>query len=80
MAILDGVQLTPELEAICAPGGWELLEWDLSDLDAHLRDSYMAHTFQLTDGRKLILVPVGQDPTERLFAVARLIDYMGRRK
>ncbi|MEU6702565.1 hypothetical protein [Streptomyces wuyuanensis] len=53
-------------------------EWDTTVLPKEQRASYMGHLFRLTDGRNILVVPVGQDPVERLVAVNKLVDYVGR--
>ncbi|MFI2367265.1 hypothetical protein [Streptomyces sp. NPDC018833] len=51
-------------------------EWDMAGVDDNLRASYMAHMFVTNDDRNIIVVPVGQDPRERLVAVAKLVEHL----
>ena len=52
-------------------------EWDTSTLDEKLRDKYLAHYTEHKDGTRLLVVPLGQDPTVRLAAVRTLLAHEG---
>lgn len=61
------------LRAILAEHGVEMEEWDTASLDPKLRRSFAAFAMLHKDGSRLVVVPKGQDPIERLAAVAELI-------
>ncbi|MGW3200684.1 hypothetical protein ACWDBD_40195 [Streptomyces sp. NPDC001118] len=48
-------------------------EWDLANLDAKFRGKFVAFAALTDDGRRVVVVPKGQDPVERLAAVAELV-------
>lgn len=52
-------------------------EWDTSTLEEKLRDKYLAHYLERKDGTRLLVVPLGQDPTVRLAAVRTLLAHEG---
>ncbi len=55
----------------------QVVEWDASTLGEGLRDKFYAHYLHLKDGRRLLVVPVGQDPAERLHAARTLLSSQG---
>lgn len=61
------------LRAILAEHGVEMEEWDTASLDPKLRRSFAAFAMLHKDGSRLVVVPKGQDPIERLAAVAELV-------
>lgn len=65
------------LRAILAEHGVEMEEWDTASLDPKLRRSFAAFAMLHKDGSRLVVVPQGQDPIERLAAVAELIRDIG---
>jgi hypothetical protein len=62
------------LRAIIAEHDLQVEEWDLADLDAKWRNKFMAFTALLDDGRRILVVPQGQDPIKRVNAVAALVN------
>jgi hypothetical protein len=64
------------LAAILAEHDLQIEEWDTATLDPKLRGQLMAvHDPTLGNGRTIV-VPTGQDPIERLNAVARAVSNM----
>jgi hypothetical protein len=65
---------TEAFEALVAEHpGLQVEEWDTSTLDEGLRDGFLGHYLEEKGGRRLLVVPAGQDPTERLAAVRALL-------
>ena len=62
------------LAAIIAEQSLHVEEWDIANLDAKWRDTFIASAAATTDGQRIIVVPQGQDPIERLAAVAGLLN------
>ncbi|MDX2839488.1 hypothetical protein PV377_10945 [Streptomyces ipomoeae] len=52
-------------------------EWDTSTLDENLRNKFYAFYLQLKDGTRILVVPAGQDPVQRLHAVRALLAHQG---
>ncbi|PKT67557.1 hypothetical protein CW362_39790 [Streptomyces populi] len=52
-------------------------EWDIANLDAKWRDKFVAFAALLDDGRRVVVVPLGQDPVRRLGAVVELLGKTG---
>lgn len=67
---------TEAFEALVAEHGFQVEEWDTDDLDGKLRDKFFAFYLETAD-RKVIVVPVGQDPAHRLAAVRALLAHPG---
>ena len=61
------------LRAIVAEHHLHVEEWDLANLDAKFRDKFVAFAALTGDGQRAIVVPKGQNPIERLAAVAELV-------
>lgn len=61
------------LAAILAEHDVQMEEWDTGSLDPKLRDRFVAFAMLHKDGSRLVVVPEGQNPIERLAAVAELI-------
>ncbi|MBP0456487.1 hypothetical protein [Streptomyces montanisoli] len=55
----------------------QVVEWDTSTLAEDLRGKFYAHYLQLKDGRRILVVPAGQDPAFRLHAVRALLTHQG---
>lgn len=62
------------LQAILAEHDVQMEEWDTESLDPKLRDKFVAFAMLTKDGRRLIVVPQGQGPVERVNAVAALVN------
>lgn len=63
-------------QTLVAEHGLQIEEWDTSTLDEGLRHKFRAF-YAETAERKVIVVPTGQDPAERLHAVRLLLPHMG---
>ena len=63
------------LRAIVAEHNLHVEEWDTATLDPKLRDQFVA-AWDQTEGERVIVVPLGQDPIQRLQAVATLVRQM----
>lgn len=61
------------LQAILSEHDVQMEEWDTKSLDPKMRRSFVAFAMLHKDGSRLVVVPVGQSPIERLAAVAELI-------
>ncbi|MEH0423159.1 hypothetical protein [Streptomyces sp. B21-083] len=77
-AVVDGVQVpvaSPAaiFEALATEYRLQVEEWDTSTLDESLRDKFYAYYLELKDGLRIIVVPTGQDPGQRLWAVRALL-------
>lgn len=64
---------TAMLRAVVAEHHLIIEEWDPSCLEPRLRAEYMGHRVTDEFGGRLIVVPMGQSPTERLQAVVSLV-------
>nr|WSY53831.1 hypothetical protein OG999_29430 [Streptomyces sp. NBC_00886] len=64
------------LRAIVAEHNLHVVEWDMSALPADSRDGFLAHYLE-TDGRRILVVPAGQDPIVRMNAVCTLLTHQG---
>ena len=64
---------TETLNALVAEHGLQLEEWDTTTLDPKLRERFMAAWDQTEGDGRVIVVPSGQDPSERLHAVRALL-------
>lgn len=67
---------TEAFEALVAEHQLHVEEWDTNTLDEDLRDKFFALYIE-SHGRKVIVVPIGQDPAHRLAAVRSLLDHLG---
>jgi hypothetical protein len=76
MAALREPTATEALDALAAEHQLRVEEWDTSTLDESLRDKLMAF-YGETDGNRIVVVPKGQDPVERLHAVRTLLTHLG---
>jgi hypothetical protein len=63
---------TEAFEALVAEHQLHVEEWDTSTLDEDLRDKFFALYIE-SRGRKIVAVPIGQDPAHRLAAVRALL-------
>jgi hypothetical protein len=77
MAALAEPTPTEALQAIAAEHSLQVEEWDDRGLDESLRGKLLAHYFEHKDGRRILVVRKGQDPTERLHAVRALLHHQG---
>lgn len=64
-------------EALVAEHGLQVEEWDTDTLDKKYRDKFMAFYLEHKDGTRIVVVPIGQDPAERLRAVRALLTHQG---
>lgn len=71
--LADEQEARETLQVLLAEHGLRVEEWDLSTVDAKLRDCITAVHDPITGGGNVIVVPAGQDPIERLTAVRDLI-------
>jgi hypothetical protein len=76
-AVVDWVQVpvaspAAAFQALVTEYGLQVEEWDTVTLDPKLRDKFMAFYLE-TDGKRILVVPVGQDPAERLHALRSLL-------
>jgi hypothetical protein len=62
------------LRAIVAEHELKIEEWDTATLDPKLRRGFVAFAMLHKDGSRLIVVPQGQDPIERVNAIAGLVN------
>lgn len=60
------------VEAFAAEYGLQVEEWDTATLAENIRDKFMAAYFEI-DGKRILVVPAGQDPAERLHAARELV-------
>lgn len=60
------------VEAFAAEHGLQVEEWDTAALAENIRDKFMAAYFEI-DGKRILVVPAGQDPAERLHAARELV-------
>ncbi|MFE9098265.1 DUF6907 domain-containing protein [Streptomyces sp. NPDC007264] len=65
------------LDALTTEYNLQLVEWDTTSLDEYLRDKFYAHYLALRDGRRLVVVPAGQNPDVRVNVVRSLITHLG---
>ncbi|MFF3689926.1 DUF6907 domain-containing protein [Streptomyces sp. NPDC002187] len=65
------------LHALATEYNLQLVEWDTTRLDEYLRDKFHAHYIALRDGRRLVVVPAGQNPDVRVDVVRGLITHLG---
>lgn len=69
---------TEALKALAADHpGIQFEEWDTATLDEPLRGRFLAHYLEHKDGTRILVVPLGQDPTVRLAAVRTLLNHQG---
>ncbi|MGV4890379.1 hypothetical protein ACSR0Z_27945 [Streptomyces viridosporus] len=62
------------LRAIIAEHQLHLEEWDVANLAPEYRDKFIAFAALTGDGQRIVVVPAGQDPIERVNAVAHLVN------
>ncbi|PWJ02420.1 hypothetical protein DKG34_38765 [Streptomyces sp. NWU49] len=62
------------LRAIVTEHQLHLEEWDVANLAPEYHDKFIAFAALTDDGRRIIVVPMGQDPIERVNAVAHLVN------
>lgn len=75
--LADEHEARETLQALLTEHGLRVEEWDTATLDWRLRDSIRA-VYDPTEGDgRVVIVPAGQDPIERLAAVRRLIAGLG---
>ncbi|MDX2696842.1 hypothetical protein [Streptomyces ipomoeae] len=60
-------------QALTAEHNLRVEEWDTTTLDENLRDKFYAFYLQLKDGTRILVVPTGQDPAQRLHAARALL-------
>ena len=58
-------------QALTARYRLQVEEWDTATLAENIRDKFMAAYFEI-DGKRILVVPAGQDPAERLHAAREL--------
>jgi hypothetical protein len=75
--LADEQEARDTLAALVAEQDVELEEWDTATLDPKLRSKFVAFAMVREDGLRLVVVPAGQDPIERLSAVRSLIAGLG---
>lgn len=63
-------------EALVAEHNLTVEEWDTTTLDNDLRDKFYAIYIEKR-GRKILAVPIGQDPTHRLAALRAVLAHQG---
>ena len=68
---------TEAFKALTAEHHIQVEEWDTATLDEKLRDKYLAHYTEHKDGTRLLVVPAGQDPAQRLGALLSLLNHQG---
>ena len=68
---------TEAFEALVAEHHLQVEEWDTTTLDENLRDKFFAHYLEHKDGRRILVVPIGQDPAHRLAAVRAILAHPG---
>jgi hypothetical protein len=73
--LADEQEARDTLHALLVEHRFELEEWDTASLDPKLRGRFTALAW-VQAGHRLIVVPAGQDPVERLAAVRELIEDM----
>ena len=61
------------LAAIVAEHHLHVEEWDIANLDEKFRGKFVAFAALTTDGQRIVVVPKGQDPIERLAGVTELV-------
>lgn len=66
------------LDALTTEYNLQLVEWDTTSLDECLRDKFYAQYLALRDGRRLVVVPAGQDPNVRVNVIHSLITHLGK--
>jgi len=74
--LADEQEARDTLAALLVEYGIELEEWDTASLDPKLREAFDAFGMLPEGGPRLVVVPVGQDPIDRLAAVRKLIGYL----
>jgi predicted GIY-YIG superfamily endonuclease len=57
--------------------GLQVEEWDTSTLGESLRAKFFAFYLEHKDGRRILVVPAGQDPVVRLHAVRAILAHPG---
>jgi predicted GIY-YIG superfamily endonuclease len=67
---------TKAFEALVAEHNLTVEEWDTSTLDDDLRDKFYAIYIEKR-GRKILAVPIGQDPAHRLAALRAVLAHQG---
>lgn len=75
--LADEQEARDTLAALIAEHGVELEEWNPATLDPLLRESFDAFGMLPPGGPRLVVVPVGQDPIDRLAAVRLLLANLG---
>ncbi|MGY4917487.1 hypothetical protein ACWD9K_20085 [Streptomyces sp. 900116325] len=76
--LADRFEAAAAFDAFVAEHHLQVEKWDTSTLPDHLRNSFLAHSFKLTDGRTIIVVPIGQDPAISLRSVRELVAHLER--
>jgi hypothetical protein len=74
--LADEQEARESLAVLLAEHRLHVEEWDTASLDPRLRDRIQA-VYDPTGGQRVVIVPVGQDPLERLTAVRGLIAGIG---
>jgi hypothetical protein len=74
--LADEQEARESLAALLAEHRLTVEEWDTASLDPRLRDRIQA-VYDPTGGQRVVIVPAGQDPIERLAAVRDLIAGIG---
>ncbi|MGW1892112.1 hypothetical protein ACWCP6_17910 [Streptomyces sp. NPDC002004] len=78
MTILPQTSAAPQadggaLAALIAEHNLQIEEWDTATLPEPLRPAFLAFYCRLDDGSSIVVVPLGQNPAERLTAIRELI-------
>ncbi|MFG2855668.1 hypothetical protein ACGFZ9_34210 [Streptomyces mirabilis] len=77
--LADEQEARDTLAAIVAENDLQVEEWNADSLDPKMRDRFVAFLAVPKKGRTIVVVPEGQDPVERVNAVAGLVaDIEGR--
>ncbi|MFE5189217.1 hypothetical protein [Streptomyces sp. NPDC056628] len=76
--LADEQEARDTLAAMLAEHQVELDEWDTATLDPKLRPHFLAAYDQSPGSDRVIVVPLGQDPVQRLAVVADLLQRMER--
>lgn len=75
--LADEQEAREQLADLLAEQAIELEEWDTASLDPKLREAFDAFGMLPPGGPRLVVVPVGQDPIDRLAAVRLLLANLG---
>ncbi|CAM5254563.1 hypothetical protein [Streptomyces coeruleorubidus] len=76
--LADEQEARETLRALLAEHEVEMEEWDASTLDPKMREAFKAFAMVRKDSLRLVVVPLGQSPIERLAVVRDLVAHMDR--